>query len=140
VKIIDEHNRYETLELENKWKRLAKYMKKNIPELQWSLAMLSTVNPEHEIFKKNYQAPVKGMAPQQQFMIPINNGFMNDLPELSAKERKRGGGISFLTKQQKLEMQLQRLEEKQQKLELSKQKKQADLLLAKDENSDEDNG
>jgi hypothetical protein len=64
---------------------------------------------------------------------------MNDLPELSAKERKRGGGISFLTKQQKLEMQLQRLEEKQQKLELSKQKKQADLLLAKDENSDEDN-
>ena len=35
-------------------------------------------------------------------------------------------------------MQLQRLEEKQQQLELTKQKKQADLLLAEDENSDED--
>jgi hypothetical protein len=35
-------------------------------------------------------------------------------------------------------MQLERLEEKKNQLELTKQKKQADLLLIEDENSDEE--
>ena len=35
-------------------------------------------------------------------------------------------------------MQLERLEEKQRQLELSKQKKQADLMLVQDEESDEE--
>ena len=35
-------------------------------------------------------------------------------------------------------MQLERLEEKQRQLELSKQKKQADLMLVQDEDSDEE--
>ena len=71
-------------------------------------------------------------------MIPNNNGFMNNLPELSAKEMKKGGAVSFLNKRQRLELQLERLEEKKNRLELSKQKKQADLMLMDDENSDED--
>ena len=71
-------------------------------------------------------------------MIPNNNGFMDNLPELSAKEMKKGSGVSFLSKRQRLEMQLERLEEKKNRLELSKQKKQADLMLMDDENSDDD--
>lgn len=63
---------------------------------------------------------------------------MDNLPELNAKELKKGGGVSFLTKKQRLEMQLERLDEKQKQLELAKQKKQADLMLIEDENSDED--
>jgi LAS superfamily LD-carboxypeptidase LdcB len=71
-------------------------------------------------------------------MVPNHNGFVNNLPELSAKELKKGGGVSFLSKRERLEMQLERLEEKKNKLELAKQKKQADLMLMEDEDSDED--
>jgi hypothetical protein len=71
-------------------------------------------------------------------MVPNHNGFVNNLPELSAKELKKGGGVSFLSKRERLEMQLERLEEKKNKLELAKQKKQADLMLMEDENSDEE--
>ena len=71
-------------------------------------------------------------------MIPNHDGFMDGLPELSAKEMKKGGGISFLTKLQRLEMKVQRQKEKQQQGELSLQKMQADLMLAEDESSDED--
>ena len=53
-------------------------------------------------------------------MIPNNNGFVNNLPELSGKELKKGGGISFLNKKQKLEMQLERLEDKKNRIELAK--------------------
>jgi hypothetical protein len=71
-------------------------------------------------------------------MLPNHNGFMDNLPELNAKELKKGGGVSFLSKKQRLELQVERLEEKQKQLELAKQKKQADLMLLEDENSDED--
>ena len=71
-------------------------------------------------------------------MIPSNNGFLDNLPELSAKELKKGGGVSFLNKRERLEMQLERLEEKKNRLELAKQKKQADLMLMDDENSDDE--
>ena len=71
-------------------------------------------------------------------MVPGNNGFCDSLPELTANEHKHGGSISFLTKKQRLEMQLNRLEEQQKKIELARQKRQADLMLLEDENSDED--
>ena len=71
-------------------------------------------------------------------MIPNNNNFVNDLPELSAKDLKKGGGISFLTKRERLELQLNRLDDKQKKIDDLKQKKQADLLLLDGENSDDD--
>ena len=63
-------------------------MQKNIPERQWSLGMLATVAPQHDVFKKGFKPAPKRQA--------------------------------------------------NQRLELSKQKKQADLMLMDDENSDED--
>ena len=42
---------------------------------------------------------------------------MNELTELNSKELKKGGGISFLSKRQRLEMQLERMEDKQNRLE-----------------------
>jgi tRNA1(Val) A37 N6-methylase TrmN6 len=71
-------------------------------------------------------------------MVPSNNGFLNNLQELSAKELKKGGGLSFMNKKERLEFQLEQIEEKKNKLELSKQKKQADLMLMEDENSEEE--
>ena len=65
VKIIEDvNNHYATVEQENQWKRLAKFMKKNIPERQWSLGVLATIAPAHDIFKKGYKPPPKRIAQQ----------------------------------------------------------------------------
>ena len=44
-------------------------------------------------------------------MIPDNNGFFNNLPELSAKELKKGGGVNFYSKKERLERQVLKMEE-----------------------------
>ena len=66
-------------------------------------------------------------------MVENRNGFFDDLEELSVKQLKKHGGISFISKKQRLEFELQRLNERQQKLELAVLKKQADLENANDE-------
>ena len=71
-------------------------------------------------------------------MVPENNGFCENLPQLTAKQLSKRTGISFLSKKERLTLQMNRLEEKQKELELSKQKKQAQLMLMKDDNSDDD--
>ncbi len=55
---------------------------------------------------------------------------------MNGKQQKGGHKLSFLTKKQKLELQLQRIEHRQQQLEASKQQKQADLMNAGNENED----
>ena len=70
-------------------------------------------------------------------MMPAPNGFFDNLEELPTQELKKGGRISFLSKRERLENQLRRLEERQHKLEVLKLKKEADIELASDD--DEDN-
>ena len=58
--------------------------------------------------------------------------------ELGLKEQKKGGGISFMSKKQRLELQLARLDEREQKLKETREKKMADLLLLGNEDSEEE--
>ena len=71
-------------------------------------------------------------------MIQGPAGFFDGIAPLSGKELKRGGGVSFLSKRDRLQMQIDRLEEKMKEAETLKQKKQADLMLLDGEDSDED--
>ena len=48
-------------------------------------------------------------------MIPNRNGFDN-LEMLSVKELKKKGSISFLSKREKIQFQLDRIKEREQKL------------------------
>jgi len=66
-------------------------------------------------------------------MVPNRNGFFDNLEQLSAKEMRRKGSISFLSKKDKLQFELERINEREEKLQLSKRKKMADLALADDE-------
>lgn len=67
-------------------------------------------------------------------MVNDPTGFLRRMQPLSAKEmRKKGAGINFLTKREKTEMQLARLQEKEEKLQVAKRKKEADLQLLNDE-------
>ena len=60
-------------------------------------------------------------------MIANRNGFFDGLENLSQKELRRKGSIKFLSKREKLQFELERINERQRKLELAKAKKEADL-------------
>ena len=79
-------------------------MSKNIPDKQWLLGVLGTIRADHEVFHKSYRPPTKKKAEHQQFMIPNNGGFFDNLPQLSNKEMKRGGGVNFMTKKERLQL------------------------------------
>ena len=69
-------------------------------------------------------------------MIPNVGGFFDNLEQLTAQELRKKGSIRFLSKRQKMEFELERINERQQKLKLSKAKKEADLQLLDDEQDD----
>ncbi len=70
-------------------------------------------------------------------MIPNRNGFFDNLEPLSVKELKKKGSINFLSKKEKMELQLARINEREEKLKIAKQKKEADLALLDDEEDDD---
>ena len=112
-------------------------MRRNTPDKQWMLALLSTLHPAHEVFQKGYRPPARHQANQpQQQLIPIRNGFFDNLEVLSAKELRKKGSINFLSKREKTQFELDRILEREQKLQLAKANKEADLQLLDDEADD----
>ena len=69
-------------------------------------------------------------------MIPNVGGFFDNLEQLTAQELRKKGSIRFMSKRQKVEFELERINERQRKLEKSKSKKEADLQLLDDEQDD----
>lgn len=101
------------------------------------LGLLATLHPTHEIFQKGYR-PLAALQPQQrqQLMIPNPNGFFDNLEPLSTKELCQKSSISFLTKRERMQFELDRINEREQKLQLARAKKEADLQLLDDEGDD----
>ena len=69
-------------------------------------------------------------------MVQNRNGFFDNLEMLSSKELRKKGSISFLSKRERAQFQLERILEREQKLQLAKAKKEADLQLLDDEADD----
>ena len=57
--IIENKGEYVNELQAQQWKRLTKYMRKNIPEKQWLLGMLALIHAQHPVFKKDYKPPKK---------------------------------------------------------------------------------
>ncbi len=64
--MIEQNGNYANEEQANQYKRLAAHMRRHTPDKQWMLFLLSTLNPEHEIFKKGYRPPPSSQEPTQQ--------------------------------------------------------------------------
>ena len=64
--MIEQNGNYQSEEQANQYKRLASHMRRHTPDKQWMLFLLSTLNPEHEIFKKGYRPPPSSQEPTQQ--------------------------------------------------------------------------
>ena len=77
------------------------------------LGILSYIHPENEIFRKGYHPPKKERVQQEDPTIPNRNGFFDNLPPLSVNDLRKGNGfkLNTLTKKQRKQQQLQRLEE-----------------------------
>ena len=56
-------------------------------------------------------------------MVSNRDGFFDDLDLLPPKELKKNASISFLSKRQRLEAELVRINERDQKLQLARAKK-----------------
>ena len=69
-------------------------------------------------------------------MIPNIGGFFDNLEHLTAQELRKKSSIRFLSKREKMQFELERINERQRKLEKSKSKKEADLQLLDDEQDD----
>lgn len=114
--------------------RLLAHLKNSQPDKHWFLGVLSLLTPKHAIFQPGYRPRVREVVQHAPYMVKDPNGFFMKMQPLSAKEiRKRGGYINPMTKREKAEMALERLQEKEEKIQLAKQKKQADLLLLNDQ-------
>ena len=57
--IIENNGEYANEGQAKSWKKLAKYMRKQTPEKQWLLGMLSMINSQHAVFKKDYKPPLR---------------------------------------------------------------------------------
>lgn len=67
----------------------------HLPNKQWLLNVLSTLSPEDEIFRKDYQPPVNRKLKEEQKSITISKAFFQGLPDSrSKKKRKRLSLIS----------------------------------------------
>ena len=64
---------------------------------------------------------------QQEEMVPNPNGFFDNLDVLGPAELRRKSSLSFVSKKQRLELQLQRITEREEKLAQARAKKEADL-------------
>ena len=104
----------------------------NLPERAWLLIVLSTLNPEHAIFKKSYRPErtnAKAGADAFSQVISDRVEFFKDLPPLSRASDLKGPTRLCLTKAQRLEMQMQkasqRIEAEQQRIANIEAKKRA---------------
>ena len=135
--MIELNESYTSEEQANSYKRLAAHMRRSTPDKSWMLGLLATLHPAHEVFQKGYQPPARHQVylPKQQ-MVQNRNGFFDNLKMLSTKELRKKGSISFLSKRERTQFQLERILEREQKLQLAKAKKEADLQLLDDEADD----
>ena len=84
------------------------------PNVDWIINLIGFLDPEHEIFRKDYQPPAKIIAQRASLEYKFDNsdGFFNDLPDLPLKKQK--GRALAVPKVAQMQHKLRRLQEMQQ--------------------------
>ena len=70
-------NGYKSGLIEDKW-----------PDSQWLLTVISTLNPEDEIFHKDYMPPPRKNTIEEQKTIQVPNGFFDNLPDSKRRVKR----------------------------------------------------
>ena len=59
------------------------------PDKDWLIAMIATLNPEDEIFRKDYAPPARKNVIEEQKTIRVPAGFFEGLPDSKSKVKRR---------------------------------------------------
>ena len=59
------------------------------PDKEWLLAVLATLSPDDDIFKKDYLPPAKKSLVEEQKTINVPNGFFEGLPDSRSKVKRK---------------------------------------------------
>ena len=70
---------------------------KKMPDKQWMLYSLATLNPEHQIFSKSYRPVLK----HQNVEVGNSDGYFDGLPQRLAHEL-RGNAVATYTKEERV--------------------------------------
>ena len=92
--------------------KTAELIMKHPPSPQWTLVIISTIDPGNVIFQKDYVKPrfqTAAMGNANSTMIPSFGDFFQGLPEM--QPTKNAGRISFVSKQQQQTMRVDRLQQ-----------------------------
>ena len=109
-------------EIERQFQATATEIRKTPPNATWMLAMLSTMNPNHPFFAKDYEKPkVRASGVADSSMINNPGNFFTGLPTAS-KQKKRSRGINFSDKAKLEQQRLQQLQARLASLDLQRQR------------------
>ncbi len=86
----------------------------NPPEIPFILKLISTIDPDCEIFKKDYMPPREIKAVEQ--VIDNNDGFYSGLPQIDAKKKSKRSKLKHYQVARE-EMHLNKLKEGREKIE-----------------------
>ena len=94
----------------------AELVRKNPPTISWQILVICTIDPNHEIFGKNYLRPrVISVKRPSVHMVPNTNGFFNGLPVARSKAKHK---IQFVSKADRERDEIQRLREQMTDMQL----------------------
>ena len=87
------------------------------PNIEWIVNMIGHLEPENEIFQKNYVPPAKVVVqrPSMQYKFDNEDGFFDDLPQLPGN--RMNGRALAVPKIAQMQFKLRRLQEMQQALQ-----------------------
>lgn len=60
-----------------------------LPDKEWLITVIATLNPEDEIFRKDYLPPARKNAIEEQKTIHVPNGFFEGLPDSKSKVKRK---------------------------------------------------
>ena len=85
-------------------RRTAKYIRKKPPQVQWMMLILSTLEPNHAIFAKDYVNPKKTVAEEE-----LVDGYDNFYEGLPLVHGHKGRMLNLMNPQVKKQKKLQRM-------------------------------
>ena len=137
-RMIEQGDYNQQVDLKERYYRLKHYLEKYNADQRWLLGVCYTIDPNNDIFKSNYRPPeLRVQAPVNQPMVSNSDLFFSNLPLLNAKEQKKhANNALFLTKEQRLQQQQQRLIQRQAKTAAQIQKVANDLQDAERKNNE----
>lgn len=101
---------------EKQYKRLAKHLRRHPPDVMWGLQLLATINEHHELFDPGYKPPKPEPEGRAQVgMVPVREGFFDNLEPLTGKEARGRGSISFLSKKDRVQQEIAVMRQRQEK-------------------------